>query len=111
MKLSIFIRISDRENSNILIRSGIIEIMTKIIQDTSDEEISVLFYISFLILSFIFISSFLKEMAQCVICMLSMHAAQSKGGKDETLREESLKLVVMHLLSLATVCFIPLCLI
>ncbi len=45
-------------------------------------------------------------MAQCVICMLSMHAAQSKGGKDEQLTAESLKLVVMHLLSLATVCSI-----
>ncbi len=41
MKLSIFIYISDRENSNILIRCGTIEIMTKIIQDTSVEEISV----------------------------------------------------------------------
>ena len=47
-----------------------------------------------------------KEMAQCVICMLSIHAAQLKGGKDEQLTGESLKLVVMHLLSLATVCFI-----
>ncbi len=47
-------------------------------------------------------------MTQCVICMLSMYVAQSKGGKDEQLTGESLKLVVMHLLSLATVCFIML---
>ncbi len=48
MKHPICISIPVRENANILIRCGAIEIMTKIIQDTSDEEVSVLLFISYL---------------------------------------------------------------